>query len=65
MKHYPLAVVELLGYIFTWIFAVAAIQNADYGFAAGIVAFAHVFDAMVTSMIARKGLHTRAKGVAR
>lgn len=61
MKHYPLDVVAVLGYVFTWIIAVAAIQNGDYGLTAATIAFAHLFEATVTTMIARKGRHSCAK----
>lgn len=62
MKHYPLAIVELLGYVFTWIIVAAAIGEGKYGLAAGLLVAAHGFDALVTTMIARKGLHTRKAG---
>lgn len=62
MKHYPLAVVELIGYAVTWIVAFGAIQNGDWPFAIMLLGFAHGIDALVTLMIANKGLYTKKAG---
>lgn len=62
MKHYPLAAVEILGYAITWGFVAAALREGDYAVAAGLLIVAHLFDAMVTALIARKGLHIRTQG---
>lgn len=61
MKHYPLAVVEVLGYIFTWVVVVAMASDGDIAWAIVVLLFSHAVDALVTLMIARKGLHTKSK----
>ena len=62
MKHYPLVAVELLGYAVTWFVAFGAIQNRDYVFAALLIGFAHIMDALVTLLVAKKGLHLKTAG---
>ena len=58
LKHYPLAIVEVLGAAFTWILAVTFVMNdSEYLGAAFIILFAHSIDAIITYFIARKGLH--------
>ena len=61
MKHYPLAVVEILGYLFSWIIAGGLFATGDYIAGFLVLLFVHTFDALVTMMIARKGLHTKRK----
>lgn len=59
MKHNLLALVEILGYLFSWVIAAGAFARGDIIFGVIILAFAHGFDALVTLLIAKKGLHTR------
>ena len=63
MKHYPLAVIEFLGYAFTWVVVGGLLSEGSIGPAIMVLIIAHGFDALVTLMIARKGLHTRTKPV--
>ncbi|MHC4876633.1 MAG: hypothetical protein ACYTGL_09050 [Planctomycetota bacterium] len=67
MRHYPLAVMELIGYLFSWfiIFTIvdeAATPTDAIGPVAMVLLFAHGLDALATLMIANKGLTPRATG---
>lgn len=58
LKHYALAVVELIGVAITWFLAVTFVMNeSEYVAAALVIFFAHSIDAIITYFIARKGLH--------
>jgi hypothetical protein len=67
MRHYPLAVMELVGYCFTWfaIIVIVAGSARDNFLIGGIViamsllAFSHGMDAALTYSVAKKGLNVR------
>ncbi|MBI1315118.1 hypothetical protein GC176_27825 [bacterium] len=67
MKHYPLAVMEIFGYLLTWFFIIAIVSDAasvaDVAVdVALILFFAHGVDAVATLMVAKKGLTPRVSG---
>lgn len=59
MKHYPIAIAEIFGFLFSLLLITAAISNGDYLFAGIIFLIANGGDAIVTSIIAAKGLHLK------
>ncbi|MBX3436519.1 MAG: hypothetical protein KF861_03440 [Planctomycetaceae bacterium] len=68
MKHYTIAVVELIGAAIAWFIAFSMIfkfvRNGDpvaLIVAAVVLFFTHVVDAMVTYHVAGKGLHPRSR----
>lgn len=63
MKHYVLACVELFGLGFSWLVAVSLLLVEGWGQAALVIFFAHVFDALGTYFIARKGLHPAGRAI--
>ncbi len=68
MRHYPLAAVEIFGYLISWIIIFAIVDEAAtladaVGPVAMILLCAHVFDALATLMIANKGLTPRSTAV--
>ncbi|MEZ6129858.1 MAG: hypothetical protein R3C59_14340 [Planctomycetaceae bacterium] len=59
MKHYPLAGMEILGYVLTWFVVVGLIHDGEIGAALLVLLIAHSIDAAVTYTLARKGLYTK------
>jgi hypothetical protein len=69
MGHTSAAIMELIGYIFTWFIILAAFSNALNNDVEGVLGavilavillgFAHIGDACLTYFVARKGLHPR------
>ena len=71
LKHYTIAVVELLGFLFAWLIAIALfvdfLENGEPGSliaAAFVVLMTHGIDAIVTYYVAKKGLHPRRRQLA-
>lgn len=71
MKHYVLAAAELVGSAVAWTIAIATIVNGlDNGgwieglfLAAMVLVFTHAADAVLTYVVAKKGLHPRGRRV--
>jgi hypothetical protein len=63
MKHYPFAVFEILGYLFSWTIAGSLFSEGQIAAGLIVLAIAHGVDAAVTYFIARKGLYLKAVGV--
>ena len=63
MKHYQFAAVELIGYLFSWLWAISILigPNPEEGWfvLAMIFIFAHPVDGMLTYSVAKKGLSPR------
>lgn len=69
MGHTSAAIMELIGYMVTWVVIIAAFAGARNNDGDGIVgavilaafllSFAHIADALLTYFVARKGLHAR------
>ena len=57
LKHRLFAVFEIIGIGFTWLIALNLASESDYVAAVLVVLFAHGLDAIVTYLIASKGLH--------
>ncbi|QDU79427.1 hypothetical protein Pla110_11370 [Polystyrenella longa] len=59
MKHYPIAVFELLGFLVLIAIMLGAAANEDYVFAIFAFFIGNGSDALITSRIAAKGLHIK------
>lgn len=67
LKHYTLAVTEFVGFVVAWAMAVGSILSGRKDgrliegilFAVFVLAFTHGADAVLTYVLARKGLHPR------
>ncbi len=63
MKHYGMAIMELIGYAFSWFFAISIL--AEKGAEEGLIIvglifiFEHPLDAFLTYTVAKKGLNPR------
>lgn len=62
MKHYPLVVVELFFYSIFLFLVFESFQRGEVGKAAFPLVLFHAFDAGITRLVARKGLHSRHAG---
>ena len=61
LGHKILACVETFGFIISWIVAASLLSEGDWVVALIVVAFTHGLDALVTYLIARKGLFPKNK----
>lgn len=59
MKHYPVAIAEMFGFLFLLMLMAVAIAEGDFVFAGVLFLLANGGDALVTSIIAAKGLHLK------
>ena len=62
MKHYGIAIMELIGYAFSWFFAITVLteRGSEGLIVAGMIfLFEHPLDAVLTYNVAKKGLNPR------
>ena len=59
MKHYPLAIMEIIGYMISWVIALDLASNGNIIAAIIVIACSHMIDSVVTLLISSKGLHTK------
>ena len=59
--HNLFAIVETIGFVLSWMAALALFFKGEFFSAILLILFAHAFDAAVTYFIARKGLHPKGK----